>query len=790
MNETKYENERRTSTPRRRSTSGFTLTELLAVIAIIGIVSALAFATIIQIHRNAQQAELDGTAKEIYIAAQNHLTAAESQNLLERKTGKGDSASADGIYYFAVAPHDDRLDQTKAAARTSVLYEMLPFGSLDETVRTEGTYVIEYDLKNAAVLGVFYVNPSMNTFPFPGPSGFSFASGDETLLFENPGYTGDDKKDARRSYAGVNGTVMVGYYGGDGLDAASGEALEAPNLTVENAERLMAIVADPNHDLGPTSTAAPSLNLVVTGVTSGKSKVIQLVKNGAAQSGNVAGGSRLFDKVESSDSRTFYVYLDDVTEAGGHFADIFGPSGLIPGEDVQVQAVAFSTQALTNVARSQKVQRNSLFASLSEGTAKIADIRHLENLSTGISSFSYDDVSVLPATDAEQEVDLSWTDFRKAIALSVHLTDAQVAAMSDEEVAAASSNADAVRVYDGTGNPTPEGTFLSATPGYALDYDGLDHCIYDISIDASSDTAGLFGSMDAGSVQNLALVNFKVKAQAGDAGALAGSAWGTSLSNLLAINGPASGDDAAYEISASGTAGGLVGTLSGGSMNNCTAALYVRAGDTAGGLAGSASSASIANCYSGGHTSEGSYRETTDADVKGRMNVIAGSTAGGLVGASASTAIKACYSTCSASGSTAGGLAGAASGGSFANCYAIGLTMGDTGHAGALAGISSASLQDCRYLKTANEDLPVVGSGSGTATAADADLESYAAFFGGSHTAYPYDSVVMSRYRGGYPYPVVSVLADEQTAASLPAHAQAHYGDWPTVETLVVNVRG
>ena len=35
---------------------------------------------------------------------------------------------------------------------------LLPFGSIDETVRLDGTYVIDYDRTTATIYDVFYVN--------------------------------------------------------------------------------------------------------------------------------------------------------------------------------------------------------------------------------------------------------------------------------------------------------------------------------------------------------------------------------------------------------------------------------------------------------------------------------------------------------------------------------------------------------------------------------------------------------------------------------------------------------
>ena len=58
---------------------GFTLAETIAVVAIIAILVAIGVVAAVKYRRGLHQLEMDGTAKEIFVAAQNHLTMAESQ---------------------------------------------------------------------------------------------------------------------------------------------------------------------------------------------------------------------------------------------------------------------------------------------------------------------------------------------------------------------------------------------------------------------------------------------------------------------------------------------------------------------------------------------------------------------------------------------------------------------------------------------------------------------------------------------------------------------------------------
>ena len=68
---------------RNRKNSGFTLAEVLIVVAITVILMGVAFVGVQSYQRSSTRLEFDGIAKEIFIAAQNHLTAAESQGYLK-----------------------------------------------------------------------------------------------------------------------------------------------------------------------------------------------------------------------------------------------------------------------------------------------------------------------------------------------------------------------------------------------------------------------------------------------------------------------------------------------------------------------------------------------------------------------------------------------------------------------------------------------------------------------------------------------------------------------------------
>ena len=138
---------------------GFSLAEVLIVVAILVALMAVGFIGIMSHMRNMHQLEMDGHAKEIFVAAQNHLAQAESQGYLGIANKKdeegrplevfgknsGDVLPVDnnkGIYYLVV--NGEGTANISANDKDSVLSQMLPFGSVDEGARSKGSYIIRY----------------------------------------------------------------------------------------------------------------------------------------------------------------------------------------------------------------------------------------------------------------------------------------------------------------------------------------------------------------------------------------------------------------------------------------------------------------------------------------------------------------------------------------------------------------------------------------------------------------------------------------------------------------------
>ena len=739
---------------------GMTMAEMLIVVAIIGVLSGVAFISVFAYQRTMGQLERDGIAKEIFVAAQNHLTAAYGEGYLSTSSyGTPDTADRDNnnkVYYIAV---------NQGVASEDAMFDlMLPFGAIDETVRAGGSYIIRYQPETATVLDVFYCSTSGS----PERFNHSLSSEDYANVVNLTG-DGQEEKAARRNGDWDDGAIL-GWYGGELASALPNLTLKAPTIEVVNADKLIVKVTDQNSDKNEAM-----LQLIVEGVSSGAKKAIGL---SSTATGRV-----------TYDSAQYTIVLDDITSSDMHFTELGADTGaFVPGENIKIQAVAYSTTALANIAYSGEKTTNSLFADgTTAETAYIASIRHLENLDKKVSNLDANDTDKLNIEDAVQTTDLNWTTFK-------------------EQTNPNSPDSTSIYLYSSTGVITTVPNYYPISPDYALTYDGQSHSISNIT--ANADNAGLFGDTSSvTSISNLELIDFSITGTS-TAGALAGTLTGTTVTNVLARN--SSGiqtTDTRVITASSGDAGGLVGSMN-GTVQASAASLVVSGTTTAGGLIGTASG-TIEGCYSGGHTTGGAYSSDS-------YNVTATSgTAGGLVGSyTGSSRITYSYSTCSVSGGTCGGFVGRATDATISYCYCTGLVSGDN----AFIGDGTLSGEGNYYYEIVNEVLTKDASGNVTAvtykesgsdsdkvTAFDSDTVTYNDFVGSSSdwkSAKAYDTDLNKYYAGKY-----NLQTIEQRYGETPPTYDAdgdeirdytswsdlfvstHYGDWPSPETFFINTR-
>lgn len=373
-------------TARDRARRGFTLAEMLITVAIIGILAAFGFVVVIRYQKSLKQTELDDTAREIFVAAQNHMTVsrasgnwdtyvAEAENQprsVAKKLGNAMGAGAqdsrpsdydgslgswktvwaDGTLEKDEA-HDFRYVTVSADGESDpvILSMILPDDAIDETLRGNGNIIIEYDAETATVYGVWYCKPGdLEKAKSTNATGTSPES-----VIRSIASTEAYKNENRTSRSSrMKSDPMVGYYGGGTSSVKKGGATEdSMSAIIENDDRLMLEVAVPEQKESDSAASqrAYTVKATVTGQTSGNSREISLGTSKDIASGsttNLMGGSGLNGVIQrgsgsSNKYRLYYYTLDSVTDgAKGHFASQFCNSAsanekpLIPGENLTI----------------------------------------------------------------------------------------------------------------------------------------------------------------------------------------------------------------------------------------------------------------------------------------------------------------------------------------------------------------------------------------------------------------------------------------------------------------------
>lgn len=825
---------------RKNNQQGFTLAEILMAVAILIILMGVSFIGVNRYMRSMALLERNGVAKEIFVAAQNHLTMAQGQGYLGvNDFGESDNTSDNG--FITVGLND------------SITNVMLPFGSIDETVRGSGNYYIRYQKETGRVLDVFYWTSSRGRF--------DLSEMDGSNLSQAMAARGD--KEAQKSFTSGGKNGVLGWFGGESAaELPESDPYLAPEIEVHNEDVLYLKVTNPNTD--------GELIVYVEGVESG---TVACFNYGGERDGKTPNAAVL---QTGSTPGQKYIVLDDVANPARLFSniasftdiDIKEGTAFIPGEDIRVYAEAYKKGTMAGVGRSATQITNSLFQSVetdtdpddetADSTIYISNFRHLENLYDTKSEVNLDAIGIDTgaAVKAEQTEDLFW-----------NTPDAAGESDHSEKSYVRHVNKLYTDVFKGDYAPpasmiifddasSAANCYVPVSPSYELDYNGIGYAVWDVNINYGSD-AGLIGSMNGGSLSNMELINFNVTSSAGNAGALAGSletgsstVQKTQITNVVVYN------TERYETSAAGnikttasgkSAGGLIGSLdssaTGVGVTACAAALYVDSAGDAGGLIGKINGPfDLKDSYSGGHTIKNTakyYDKLTPVNVPNgeQINVIGGRNAGGLVGSANLTGvgntgkIEHCYSTCSVytraneSGLYAGGLVGQANG-TIASCYAAGYvsgaeeTSGSTPtttdgtkvltrigqFAGNLSGATLSAENPNWYFMIINERadstqgfsyLSAVGGEAVHTgiTALDATTDTYNTFTMSSawNTATPYDSILGTYYQNKYNLKTVKQLGADLT---VPVDMQdyideyfvkTHYGDWPAPEIFVIN---
>ena len=706
-----------------KNRKGYSLAELLVTIAIISILAGFGFVGVAHYTKGLKLLEMDSAAKKIFVSAQNHLTSAKSYGDWETKISELQGNDEEYEKFFGKEMSQKPDDYTDSAEWSSDTHDyryirysgseedltdtalsmLLPFGSIEEQVRADGTYVIEYDVKTATVYGVFYTDNS-EKFSYEGDimgsGGLDESGGRDSYSVG---------KNARKNYKNSSGkNVIIGYYGGAFAKELAFTELEDLELEIKNGDILEAVIKDKN-------TVETEVILTFKGVQSGAESQVAL-REGDRGFTSRFGDNKWWTVEKERGITTYHVVLDDIRVKGGHFADKF--PDFYPGEDITIKAEVVAVDSIGSPKSVEGRRTNSLFAqtkpvenggTVEKYVATISSVRHLQNLEPTVSNIDNDPYnSRYPIVKTvEQSTDLSLPNFfSDEVGTSIYLYNSDIDSQTPaKKYSFVGITNQAIDRYKGNGN------------GKTLDK------FYITS--NSNGNAGLFAEMGNDVkdtvVENLILSNFEVVGDKddGNIGTLLGKANNLEIKNVFVINAYVHSDknvnagglggtmnnvkiegcgiyirdtedkkswelyeEASYnaENDTSGTGyvikteggsvGGLAGLFSKSNLIDSFASVPVYAGNNgiAGGLVGKAEMVNggyinIANSYTGGYTKEGKKTNFYGVASKGDKGI-----AGGIIGEcnSEKTELNNSFSAVSVyGGGVAGGMIGSATGGAY-----------------------------------------------------------------------------------------------------------------------------
>lgn len=314
---------------RNRRKLGFTLTELLVVVAIIAILAAVAAPGYGIVRDNLHMLELDEAALTIFTTAQNRMSELRTSGVLTDDFGGTRQGDEDSTIYV-IASSDPAMDT------------LFTTGMLEAKLNA-GCFYIEYNSETGMVLSVFYSDER-----------FDYS---DTLPTE---------RDDRRVHE-----PRLGYYGADDISLGENDTVPAPEFELVNAGTLHV-----NLTL-PRPAPAYTYNLTVSDSTN--EVVFEDITSLFFQSTNVNVSS-----TEDSSAITHTIVLDGLDSAL-QFKTLF-PT-LKPGADLTVSMVTVSGGSKS--VPTEKTA-NSLFDSRSGGDVFVANSRHLQNLDLAFSEMDND----------------------------------------------------------------------------------------------------------------------------------------------------------------------------------------------------------------------------------------------------------------------------------------------------------------------------------------------------------------------------------------------------------------
>ena len=360
---------------KRFSQSGFTLIEMIITVFITIILLAISIIGITTYMKHLKITELDNSAKQIYIAAQNRAILLKGSQLLKQYVIKADDSNK--MEFVQVIPNSSETVQTTAYfihCSDENIEQLLPKESI-ESLLWEGDFYIIYEPESGSIMDTFFA--------------------EENLPIEENFRNFYDKWRAEEKEKRMNNSPMIGYYGGEAAESGTTISLRTPVINIYNNDTLSAEVTYWIPRL--LYTMGENENVSIDIKLNYKDNVVTLDKDNAQE--NITDEGISYYSFTST-------WIFDSLEDGKQFKDIFLDDTITMGDNFTIEAaVSYTGDYKINGAK-KIAEDNSLFAKdTTEDTAYIEYMRHLQNLDMKFSNVSSDKTSALQIKDIKSAQD-------------------------------------------------------------------------------------------------------------------------------------------------------------------------------------------------------------------------------------------------------------------------------------------------------------------------------------------------------------------------------------------------
>lgn len=451
--------------PIEKKRGGFTMVELLLVVAILVVLFALAVGGLVQMKKNLRQKELDAKAEIIYAAAQNRmaeLRAAGYGSTLtdETRARKMADIPTDAVIDTVTRPTFYYVISTDKGAKTALADDILPETNVDPELWSHH-WLIEYNGDTGLVYAVFY-------------SETGEISTDETV-----------RGDLRLRDKRLAGGAKVGYYGGDITLGGKSYTL-VPDLRIVNEEELVVKMSCTSPNVGDGLYPSLRFSLTLTDKLTGAKVEIPSNQISVTTEGkDLYKAELILDSLDYGERRRFSTLFPSLTPGNN-----IGVTLTVTADSRNVLPKTLDPVETSSLFATENYKKNLLGQVTNANKANIAFRRHLQNLDTTTSHVKKE------ITDAYLVKEL---DFRKS----------------------AGETAGSFYSFKPITN-------VSLKTFSGKDQEGQTHTIKDLYLGAPGDggSTGLFDTFYGTSISDVILTNTRASGTAEGTGALIGKAVG------------------------------------------------------------------------------------------------------------------------------------------------------------------------------------------------------------------------------------------------------------------------